>query len=114
MTYSEKLKDPRWQRRRLEVMQAADFRCEWCGDASSPLHVHHLKYTGEPWDAPAEDLECLCESHHTERTELGGLRLEVIFARARASRITRFRSLMDAQFKAGAEDTLQRLIAALE
>lgn len=70
--YAEQLKDPRWQRRRLEVMQAADFKCEFCGAADKPLHIHHLKYFGKPWEAPMEYLECLCEGHHASR-EVGGL-----------------------------------------
>jgi len=41
MTYAEKLRDPRWQRRRLEKLDAADFHCESCGDGESTLHVHH-------------------------------------------------------------------------
>lgn len=63
-TYSEKLKDPRWQRKRLEVMQRANWRCELCGDPLSTLHVHHLGYERgkEPWEH--EDLACLCEHHH--------------------------------------------------
>lgn len=64
MTYSEKLKDPRWQKKRLQVLEAAGWKCEYCGLGDMTLHVHHLKYTGEPWDAPAEDLEVLCEEHH--------------------------------------------------
>lgn len=43
-TYLEKLKDPRWQRKRLEALNAAGFGCSVCGDAESPLHVHHRAY----------------------------------------------------------------------
>lgn len=64
ITYSEKLKDPRWQKKRLRVLEAAGWKCEFCGASDKALHVHHLKYTGEPWDAPMEDLEALCQDHH--------------------------------------------------
>jgi 5-methylcytosine-specific restriction endonuclease McrA len=66
MTYAEKLRDPRWQRRRLEIMQRADFRCERCTDATSTLNVHHQTYRSgaSPWDYADEDLECLCEHCH--------------------------------------------------
>jgi hypothetical protein len=69
--YSEKLRDPRWQRRRLEVMQRDDFRCKCCGDALSTLNVHHLMYVKEPWDCPLEKLETLCERCHEWRSAIG-------------------------------------------
>ena len=64
--YSERLRDPRWQRRRLEVMARAKFRCESCGCARSFLHVHHKEYRRgrAPWDYPDDLLACLCESCH--------------------------------------------------
>lgn len=31
-SYLEKLRDPRWQRRRLEVFERAHFQCEACHD----------------------------------------------------------------------------------
>lgn len=64
MRYSEKLKDPRWQKRRLEILSAQNFTCQWCGDTKSTLHVHHFKYSGEPWDANDGDLATICESCH--------------------------------------------------
>lgn len=67
-TYSEKLKDPRWQRKRLEVMQRDNFACCQCGDAESTLNVHHLKYhkSGDPWMTDDENLVTLCENCHTD------------------------------------------------
>lgn len=68
--YIEKLRDPRWQKRRLEVFEAAKFSCECCGDTKRTLHVHHLRYVKcEPWEAKDEDLECLCEVCHEFRTD---------------------------------------------
>ncbi len=66
-TYSEKLRDPRWQRIRLEVMQRDGFKCKCCGDEKTTLNVHHLKYHGEPWEAPPDELETLCDSCHAIR-----------------------------------------------
>jgi hypothetical protein len=65
-TYYEKLKDPRWQKKRLEVMQHNDFCCEVCGDSESTLNVHHKEYFKgqEPWDYYIEQLSCLCETCH--------------------------------------------------
>jgi hypothetical protein len=65
-TYSEKLKDPRWQKRRLEIMQKADFSCEECGDNESSLQIHHRIYRKgkQPWEYDNEELVCLCEECH--------------------------------------------------
>lgn len=38
--YLEKLKDPRWQKRRLEIFQRDEFTCQVCFDTESTLHVH--------------------------------------------------------------------------
>lgn len=64
MNYSEKLKDPRWQKRRLEILQRDNWACTFCGDKETSLHIHHTKYTGEPWEAPSEDLKTLCAHCH--------------------------------------------------
>ena len=65
-SYSELLKDPRWQRRRLRVLERADFTCERCSDADSTLHAHHKRYVKGmlPWEYEDALLECLCESCH--------------------------------------------------
>jgi hypothetical protein len=65
-TYSEKLKDPRWQRKRLEIMQRDNFKCTQCGDTSTTQNVHHWQYSKEPWDAKNEDLTTVCRSCHEE------------------------------------------------
>lgn len=79
-SYFEKLKDPRWQRKRLEIMQRADFRCECCLDADQPLQIHHglYRWNVEPWDAPNDTLWCLCEGcHGTFQDHLADLKLEI-------------------------------------
>ena len=65
-TYSEKLKDPRWQRRRLEIFKKADFTCESCGATDKTLCVHHDLYLmgHEPWDYDDIILRCFCEECH--------------------------------------------------
>lgn len=65
-TYWEKLKDPRWQKLRLEAMQKADFHCERCGDGEETLNVHHKEYFKgrEPWEYKPKQLAVLCESCH--------------------------------------------------
>ncbi|PXV54205.1 hypothetical protein SAMN04487785_11415 [Dyella jiangningensis] len=67
-TYWEKLKDPRWQKKRLEALQSAEFACQVCYDSESTLHVHHKQYFKgrEPWEYEVEQLAVLCEACHAE------------------------------------------------
>ena len=71
MSYSDLLKDPRWQRKRLEVLGREAFTCEECGDMETTLHVHHMYYRKgwKPWDYPTDSLRCLCERCHTAMAE---------------------------------------------
>lgn len=64
MTYSEKLKDPRWQKKRLEILQRDLFACRLCEDKETQLQVHHLQYMNEPWDVPNDKLITYCKHCH--------------------------------------------------
>lgn len=69
--YAEKFKDPRWQKKRLEILKRDEWMCDVCGDASSTLHVHHRYYKAwgtDPWDYPDEALQTLCELCHESET----------------------------------------------
>lgn len=83
MTYSEKLKDPRWKALRMKVIERANHRCQECGDtdldndrrvaesgeeARVTLHVHHENYKSgcEPWEYPEYTLRCVCSSCHDD------------------------------------------------
>jgi hypothetical protein len=71
MTYSEKLRDPRWQKKRLEVLSRNGFKCEACDSTENTLHVHHCYYMkADPWDYPDSAYKCLCEECHKNRQEL--------------------------------------------
>lgn len=63
-TYSEKLRSPKWQKRRLEIMSRDQFTCKYCKDIHTSLNVHHHKYNGAPWQAKDDDLETVCEHYH--------------------------------------------------
>ena len=80
--YFQKLRDPRWQRKRLEVMQRDGFACKYCRDSESTLNVHHILYVKkvEPWDYPDEFIVTLCEKCHSEThdvQQLGKLLMDV-------------------------------------
>ncbi len=70
--YFEKLKDPRWQKKRLGILERADWKCEECARADQTLHVHHTLYIygKEPWEYRDEELKCLCEECHEARGSL--------------------------------------------
>lgn len=65
MTYAAKLKDPRWQKKRLQIFERDEFTCKLCLDTKTTLHVHHLKYTqDQPFNEPEENLITYCETCH--------------------------------------------------
>ena len=66
--YSELLKDPHWQKKRLEIFERDKWTCQLCGDKETTLHVHHKKYIKDknPWEINNKYLITLCEDCHTE------------------------------------------------
>ncbi len=70
--YAEKLKDPRWQRKRLTILARDEFTCRDCGSEDKTLHVHHCLYRNnlDPWDYRDEELRTLCEECHQKRASI--------------------------------------------
>lgn len=62
--WMDKYLDPRWQKKKSEIMVRDGFVCKWCGANDKTLHVHHTKYHSEPWTTPNEYLVTICESCH--------------------------------------------------
>lgn len=77
--YFEKLKDPRWQKKRLEILKREDFTCEVCKSKERTLHVHHKIYVygRDPWDYVDTNFSVLCDTCHEfeemYKTEFNGL-----------------------------------------
>lgn len=71
-TYAQKLLDPRWQRKRLEILQRDNWTCQECGDVENTLHVHHKTYKShlQPWDVNNNILITLCASCHKDEHEI--------------------------------------------
>lgn len=69
--YAEKLRDPRWQKKRLEVFERDGWACCECANAERNLQVHHLRYVWgrDPWEYDLLDLKTLCESCHQTATD---------------------------------------------
>lgn len=69
--YSKLLLDPRWQKRRLEIMSRDKWVCQKCGNGlndGTTLNVHHLVYKKGymPWEYGDNDLITLCEKCHND------------------------------------------------
>ena len=67
MAYKDDLKNGRWQKVRLQVMERDSFCCRACG-SKSILHVHHLfyRYGLKPWEYPMDSLVTLCVNCHNK------------------------------------------------
>lgn len=71
-TYAEQLRDPRWQKRRLEVLERDEWQCLECGAKDRELHVHHVryKYGLKPWEYEDQDLRAMCSTCHKQHTQV--------------------------------------------
>lgn len=98
--YQKKLLDPRWQKKRLEILERDKWECFWCGDKTSTLHVHHLYYMQEqePWDYPVDALVTLCAECHEEETNYRRVEEENLLFALRKRRVfhTQIRDLANA------------------
>lgn len=67
MSYSQYLKHPLWQKKRLEIFQRDNFMCQWCHETEMTLHVHHFIYeSGKlPWEYNNLVLITLCDDCHS-------------------------------------------------
>jgi len=65
-SYADQYKDPRWQKKRLEILDRDEFQCQHCGDSKSQLHVHHrvYEYGRDVWDYDNDLLVTYCNSCH--------------------------------------------------
>lgn len=72
MDFKSQYKHPLWQRKRLEVLNAANFSCENCFDSDEQLHVHHRHYVKGRmiWEYDNTELSVLCESCHARAHEV--------------------------------------------
>lgn len=66
LSYSERLKHPKWQQKRLKIFEKDDWTCQTCGETENTLHCHHIDYIHghDPWDYPDNYFITLCEDCH--------------------------------------------------
>lgn len=64
--YKSQYMHPKWQKRRLEMLESAGYQCQSCEDTEKTLHVHHKRYIKgrDVWDYADDDLEVLCADCH--------------------------------------------------
>lgn len=69
--YREYFKDPRWQKKRLEILNRDEFMCQRCYGTETELHIHHRLYkqNKKPWEYDNDLLLTLCKDcHANEKT----------------------------------------------
>lgn len=90
-SYAEKLKDPRWQKKRLEIMERDNFTCLMCKSTAQTLNVHHgfYKKNTDPWDYPNETLHTICEECH-DWAESGRSEMHLALAKLRPDIVAAF------------------------
>lgn len=69
-TYSELLKDPKWQLKKSEILIRDNGVCRFCGSSDRILHVHHIQYiqNRKPWEYESKYLITLCDLCHEKET----------------------------------------------
>jgi hypothetical protein len=67
-SYSELLQHPKWQEKRLRILERDGFKCTspGCQNTEQILHVHHLDYKkgNAPWEYDDSWLITLCRDCH--------------------------------------------------
>ena len=59
MGYGDLLRDIRWQKRRLYMLEKRGWCCEYCCSVTETINVHHRKYRPGlmPWEYEDEELQ---------------------------------------------------------
>jgi len=83
-SYFELLRDPRWQKKRLKIMERDGFMCISCQSDTETLNVHHaVQYRKniKPWEYEDDELITLCEKCHKEISEIIDNCMNIIIGR---------------------------------
>jgi hypothetical protein len=66
MTYKDQIKSPKWQKKRLEILNLRGFKCEKCNCDEKQLHVHHRFYlkNRKAWEYDNDVFQVLCYVCH--------------------------------------------------
>ncbi len=96
MSYADLLRDPRWQKKRLQIMERDGWRCIACHSDKKTLNVHHSRYVQGrmPWEYPDEELHTLCEDCHADEHGKGKKAIQAVEDAAKAERERMYRETM--------------------
>ena len=66
MNYQDQLKSPKWQKKRLDILNLRGFKCEKCNCEENQLHVHHRFYlkNRKAWEYDNDIFQVLCHICH--------------------------------------------------
>lgn len=68
MTFEEQYKDPRWEKKRLEIYRRDYWHCRKCERTNVKLEAHHLYYDRKLklWEYDNDALVTLCSNCHSD------------------------------------------------
>jgi len=74
---------PKWQKKRLKILERDEYECRCCADTESKLNIHHFYYQRELkiWNYPDEHLITVCDKCHDKLHEFK-IRLFKLIAKA--------------------------------
>lgn len=82
MSYSDRLKNPRWTTKSARLKSEADYICNDCRHQfpEKKLNTHHCwyEYGKEPWDYPDDCFLVLCKDCHGVRQKVQNSALVVL------------------------------------
>ena len=90
MEYKSQYLHPRWQKKRLEILNRDHWQCKICGVKDKTLHVHHTYYKkgAKVWEAENKWLKTLCEDCHAEEPILINIMIDKLILMIKQSGIT--------------------------
>ena len=71
-SWNDQYKSPKWQKKRLEILERDEFTCLNCGSKDDQLHVHHIDYIygNKVWEYNNCNFLTLCEKCHKKAHKL--------------------------------------------
>lgn len=64
--FAKQYEHPKWQKKRLEVFKRDKYKCQYCGDIETQLHIHHFEYEKDKkvWETNNDLLITVCKHCH--------------------------------------------------
>jgi hypothetical protein len=102
LPYQEYLQTSHWQLVRRTALEAANHRCQRCGERHEPLDVHHRTYANLGCEHPA-DVVALCRNCHEEVHAVPGYMAELSLSFAQLVTAVTTQKQLEADWAAGCE-----------